>query len=403
MVAGAVLPQVREIESTRSKFSDTAYSSSPTALRASSTSEPSYQAHVWDVATGKRLRKTFPTISAARRWRQDAVVDLRRGDLSAGRSARLNEAAEAWLMGLRGGAITNRSGDSYKPVVMRDYTRIFNARILPRLGHLRLNEITTRDVQSLVDDLVEAGAKPATIDTALTPLRAFYRRAVARGEARANPTVGVEKPAVRCAPKAVVSPADAERMIAALDGADRVLWALAFYTGMRLGELIALRREDVDLATGIVHVRRGWDECGGEIAPKSRKGRPRIPVAAVLRDHLDQHLLDLDGERIFTSQWWIAKAAERAHKVWRPKGLPLVQLHDCRHTFASFAIDAGMNAKTLSALLGHATIAVTFDLYGHLLPGSEDEVGARLDAYFQRHSESSTVAQTVAHPAELAA
>ena len=73
-------------------------------------------------------------------------------------------------------------------------------------------------------------------------------------------------------------------------------------------------------------------------------------------------------------------------------GLPLVTLHDCRHTFASFAIAAGMNAKTLSTIMGHADIATTYDLYGHLLPGSEDEATARLDAFF-----AATVAQTVAH------
>jgi integrase len=187
-------------------------------------------------------------------------------------------------------------------------------------------------------------------------------------------------------------------MIEALRGADRVLWATAFYSGMRRGELSALRREDVDLGTGVLHVRRGWDEREGEIAPKSRNGRRKIPVAAVLRDHLDQHLLEHDGERVFESPWWIAKAAGRAEKVWTAAGLPVITLHDARHTFASFAIAAGMNAKTLCVIMGHANIATTFDKYGHLLPGGEDEAGARLDTYF-----AATVAPTVADPEKLAA
>ena len=162
--------------------------------------------------------------------------------------------------------------------------------------------MTTKDVQRLVDGLVGKDVAPATIDTAITPLKAFYRRALGRGEAQINPTVGIEKPSVRPGARKVVSPIEAERMIAALNGADRVLWATAFYTGMRRGELTALRREDVDLATGVVHVRRSWDEREGEIAPKSRKGYRKVPVAAVLRDHLEQHLLDSAAERVFESQ-----------------------------------------------------------------------------------------------------
>ena len=98
--------------------------------------KPTYQAHVWDANAGKRIRKTFPTKSAAKRWRQDAYPALRAGELSADRGPILKEAAMAWIDGLRNGTITNRSGDAYKPVVVRDYDRIFRARILPALGHL---------------------------------------------------------------------------------------------------------------------------------------------------------------------------------------------------------------------------------------------------------------------------
>jgi integrase len=360
--------------------------------------DPSYQAHVWDAKVAKRIRKTFSTRTGAKQWRHDAMSALRSGGLSADRGPLLSDAAEAWLDGLRAGQIANRSGDPFKPVTVRDYDRIFHARILPALGHLRLAEITPLDVQRFVDDLVGNGHAPATIDAALTPLRAFFRRAAARGEARANPTLRIEKPGVRCAPRSVVSPVQAAAMIDALDGADRVLWATAFYTGMCRGELTALRREDVDLATGIIHVRRGWDEREGEIAPKSRNGRRKVPVAAVMRDHLDQHLLEHGGERVFASRSWIAKAARRAGEVWEPAGLPTITLHAARHTFASFAIATGMNAKTLCVIMGHADIATTYDKYGHLLPGSEDEAAARLDAYFAQ-----TVAQTVAHPEQVAA
>jgi integrase len=122
----------------------------------------------------------------------------------------------------------------------------------------------------------------------------------------------------------------------------------------------------------------------GEIEPKSDNGERKIPVAAVLRDHLDQHLLDTDSDRVFVSPWWIIKAASRARPIWQAAGLPAITLHTARHTFASVAIAAWMNAKTLCTIMGHANIATTFDEYGHLLPGSEDEAAARLGAFSPR-------------------
>jgi integrase len=229
--------------------------------------------------------------------------------------------------------------------------------------------------------LIKDGLAPATIDAAVTPLKALYRRAVARGDVRANPTVGIEKPAVRSAARLVVSPADAKTMITALDAADRALWATAMYAGLRRGELIGLRRDDIDLATGVLHVRRGWDMVEGEVTPKSRQGRRKVPIPPILRDYLDQQLLTADDGHVFGAPQWVCRAGRRASKRWTDCGLPVLTLHEARHTYASFAIAAGLNAKTLATYMGHANIAITLDLYGHLLPGSEDQAADLLDAF----------------------
>lgn len=359
---------------------------------------PTYQANVWDAKSGKRLRKTFSTRSAAKQWRQDAIAALRRGELSADRGPLLRVAVDQWLDDLRAGHIPNRSGDPYKPSAIRAYEQNLRLRVLPELGRLRLAEVTTRDVQRVVDGLVRAGLAPATIDSALTPLRALYRRALARGDVKINPTVGIEKPAVRCGDRRVVPPPEADRMIAALDRPERALWATAFYAGLRRGELIGLRQEDVDLANGVIRVKRGWDMVEGEVAPKSRQGKRRVPIAAVLRDHLDQQLIEAGDGPLFGTPSWISRTTGRAGKRWRELGLPVLTLHEARHTYASFAIDAGLNAKTLSVYMGHANIRITLDLYGHLFPGSETEAAALLDAYFARRIGGATVAPTVAHP-----
>jgi site-specific recombinase XerD len=88
--------------------------------------------------------------------------------------------------------------------------------------------------------------------------------------------------------------------------------------------------------------------------------------------------------RLFRSASWVAKAVQRAAKTWRAAELDPITLHDARHTCATFLIHAGVNAKAVSAFMGHANISVTFDLYGHLIPGSEEEAAGLVDAFLQR-------------------
>jgi integrase len=355
-----------------------------------------FQAHVYDARSGKRIRKTFPSEAAAKAWRQDAHVALRRGELSGDRGPTLNDALDRWLDALE--TEQTRSGDRYKPATIRDYRRTVRMYgIREALGHVRVRELRTQDAQRWIDGLVRAGVlAPATIDSAVTPLKAFYRRALVRGEATTNPFVGVLKPAVRCKTRRVATPVEAALMIDALTGLDRALWAVAFYAGLRRGELIGLRREDVNLATGTIRVERGWDMFEGAVEPKSRKGRRTVPVPAALRDYLDTLLLDVPNGPLFTSPTWVANTNARARGRWQAAGLPVLTLHEARHTYASLMIAAGVNPKTLSTFMGHATIAITLDLYGHLMPGSEDSAATLLDSYLAREIGSATVAPTVA-------
>jgi integrase len=84
---------------------------------------------------------------------------------------------------------------------------------------------------------------------------------------------------------------------------------------------------------------------------------------------------------------------KRALTAWRRVDLDSIGLHECRHTFASLLIAAGVNAKAITAYLGHASIQTTFDLYGHLMPGNEDEAVALVDAYLARASSEKRLAQ----------
>jgi integrase len=123
-----------------------------------------------------------------------------------------------------------------------------------------------------------------------------------------------------------------------------------------------------------------------------------VPIAAALREHLLDHKLRTrseglvfgrDGHKPFDQ----SSARKRALSAWRSASLAPITLHECRHTFASLMIAAGVNAKALSTYMGHANIAITLDRYGHLLPGNEDEAAGLLDAYLARADTAARLAQ----------
>lgn len=366
---------------------------------------PSVEAWVWSRRDGRKIRRTFTgkgAKAAAKAWRQDAAGELRRGRLRAPTSTTLKEAAEAFLAGARDGSIRSRSGDAYKPSTIRSYEASLRLRVLPDLGGARLSDLARADMQDLVDRMLGQGLDASTIRNTLMPVRAIFRRAIVRGEVAVNPTAALELPAVRGRRDRIASPAEAARLLEAAPERDRTLWATALYAGLRRGELMALRWEDVDLAggrTGLIRVERSWDVREGLIEPKSQAGRRVVPIAGILREHLIAHKLrsgrseGLVFGRTAEQPFDGTSISERAATAWKkataaaleqdPDAAPFVPitLHECRHTFASLMIAAGVNAKALSTYMGHSSITITLDRYGHLMPGNEEQAADLLDAY----------------------
>jgi integrase len=235
------------------------------------------------------------------------------------------------------------------------------------------------------------GLDASTVRNVIMPLRAIYRRALSRGDVAVNPTTALELPAVSGRRDRIASPAEAVDLLAALDPRDRVIWATALYAGLRRGELMALRWDDVDVTSGLLRVERSWDVREGTVVePKSRAGTRTVPIASPLRSLLAAHRLasgagvGLVFGRSPSSPFDPAALARRANRRWQLAGLQPIGLHECRHTYASLMIAAGVNAKALATYLGHASVTITYDRYGHLMPGNEQEAADLLDAYLRR-------------------
>jgi integrase len=354
------------------------------------TCEPGYRVAAYDALSKRKVSKTFRTLAEARRWRAAAHTQAAKGVRLAGTPQALGDAAADFVYGITTGAIRTKNGERYKPSVVREYERSLRLHVLPALGGARLYRIQRRDVQAIADDLLAAGADPSTIRNALKPLQAIYRRAVEDGDLAINPCERLRLPAARGRRERIASPAEAAALIAALRAEDRALWGSAFYAGLRRGELRALLWDDIDLADGLIHVERSMNSYGDAGQPKSRTGRRAVPIVAALRDLLVEHKLVTRRE---TGLAFGPSAAQpftptavrkRALTAWRRAGLTPIGLHECRHNFASLLIAAGVNAKAIASYLGHASIQTTFDLYGHLMPGNEDEAVALVDEYLER-------------------
>ena len=180
----------------------------------------------------------------------------------------------------------------------------------------------------------------------------------------------------------------------ASEAGDRLeaLYVLALNTGMRQGELLALKWDDVDLERGVLRVRRTLTREGGSYAfgePKTKKSRRtiRLTTGAVqlLRDHLSRQLEEMErigslyqpGGLIFaTEAGTIINPSNLRNRSFKPllrrAGLRQVRFHDLRHTCATLLLSKNINPKVVSEMLGHASVRITLDTYSHLMPDMQE-------------------------------
>jgi integrase len=337
---------------------------------------------------GKKIRQNFPTRAAAKAWREDKLGAVKRGELRVPTSTTVREAAAAFIDGVRDGSIPTRTGRRYKPATVRGYEEALNLRVLPALGDRRLSDVDSGDVQDLADSLTGEGLSASTVHNTLDPLRVIYRRATRRKLLTIDPTKGLELRRPDGRRERIADPAEARSLIAALPASERAMWACAFYAGLRRGELRALRWSDVDVSGRVIRVQRGWDAKEGEQDGKSDAARRRVPILDPLARELAAHKLrtQRDGEalvfgRTASDPFIPSTVRSRALKAWKGAKLEPIALHEARHTCASLMIAAGVNAKALSVIMGHATISITFDTYGHLMPDGLDAAAHAMNTY----------------------
>jgi len=369
---------------------------------------PSYRGSVRHGRNRLIRGKWTRSLAEARSWRVQTLAKVDAGNVPQQARETFAEAAEAWLEGAKAGTIRNRNGEVYKPSAIRGYEQVFNARAIPVFGRARLSAITKPELQRWVKTLLEDGLSSSTVRNTINGARVVFRQAVDDGVMTENPTIGLKLPAVRRSERKFVTADTARMMLDVLPIRDRAIWACAFYAGLRRGELWGLRYGDVDRTEGIIRVRNSEDPMEGRIDPKSVAGLRPVPISnalASILDEYDDYLCDRLGrplredDRYFpgdrSERFSDRGLSNRSAPLWEAAGLEPIGLHSARHTFASYLIAAGVNPKAIQTYMGHSSIQVTYDIYGHLFPGNEAEAAALLDAYLRQDGAAAGLAGRV--------
>ena len=293
--------------------------------------------------------------------------------------------------------IRTRSGDSYKPSTIRSYEQALRGPQGGKGGLLRelglassSRTLTLDDVQDYADRLLAAGAQPSTIRNAIMPVRVIC--AWRRREVPVNPTDGLRLPAVRSGRDRIASPAEAELLLARARGSGPPAVGDGHVCGAAPrradGTALAGRRPRLGRAAtsrgrGIRRSAR-WSRRSPRPASDACRSPPALrayPRPAEARSGLPSPTRSSSGT--WRAVQRLLASANARNRAWKAAKLDPICLHECRHTFASLMIAAGVNAKALSTFMGHANISITLDRYGHLMPGAEDEAAGLMDAYLQ--------------------
>lgn len=266
------------------------------------------------------------------------------------------------------------------------YRTIARRHISPRIGRIRITVLTPRMVQNLLDSLVAKGLMPSTVANVRIVLSSACREAVSLGVIPNNPVSSARAPKRRRPTITVWTQEHITRVmqIATPDTMLRGLYTLALTTGMRSGEIRSLQWRDVDLDAGVVRVERSItrDERNRVVIGTTTKTNrirtiaiPRATVAAlraVRTDQMERRLAaeywrdtDLvfdrgDGNFLPQQRW-----ARWHRKVCNLANVPYIKIHDLRHTAATAMLRNGVGLKIVSDILGHASIAITADVYSH--------------------------------------
>jgi integrase len=342
------------------------------------------EAWICDVGVGTdRHIKTFERKADAVAYEAQTNIDVRAGvHVSPAKSPTVAQAGQDWIKASEAKGLERSTLKQY-----REHTKIH---INPILGELKLAEVNTPTVRKFEIAIRERGTSPALTKMVLTSLHGIFAEAVEHGRAAQNPVRGLRKNRKSDRKKTklkvgvdVPTPEEVGRIIETAPRRWRPLFIVAAFTGLRSSELRGLRWSDVDIDGKVLKVEQRADRFQAIGDPKSAAGRRHVPFGPIVANTLREWKLACpkgEMDLVFPNSEgkidWHANIAQRGFipTVEKALGKPAkyTGLHCLRHFYASWCIDRGIAPKVIQERMGHSSITITFDRYGHLFPRDDD-------------------------------
>jgi integrase len=341
---------------------------------------------------GKRRYVSAKQKGECQKKLRQAMTDADRGLVFDHPDLKLGEYLDSWLSDSVKDTVRQRTYERYESIV--------RVHIQPAIGRVKLKALTPNHVRALYRDKLDAGLSLRTVNYIHVTLHKALKDAVSDGLVPRN-AASVKAPRPEKPEIKPLSPDQARKLIAtAGEAGDRLeaLYVLALHCGLREGELLGLKWDDVDLDAGTLQVRRTLSETrtGHKFEkPKNGKGRS-VKCSQKATEALRSHRAHQNGERLRVGSLWqdndlvfptttgtTMSCTNLLGRYFKPllkkAGLPAIRLHDLRHTCATILLVAGKHPKYVQELLGHASISITLDTYSHVIEGMDGGLGDAMD------------------------
>jgi integrase len=331
-----------------------------------------------DKGLTRRKRRFFcgPTVSAVRMARDRYLAE-------AGRATPQVEERDTPSVAQYSERFVEHAKANTRATTARSYEQVLRLHIEPYIGSVRLTELTRERILDVYDQVKRKVSASMAARVHVT-LRAMLNLALEERVIESSPLASIRKAAPRYKPPKVEALSRSQALAVLREAKGHRLEALfvvAFSTGMRQGELFALRWSDIDLTKRTLSVVRSAQEVNGEITfvdPKTEASRRRIALSRLAVSALRSRQRIAAGEcheseLVFPSEYgYPLRKSNFIRRVWEPircaAAIGMVRFHILRHTAASLLLAEGIHPKVVSEMLGHSSVRITLDTYSHLVP-----------------------------------
>ncbi len=333
---------------------------------------------------GKRRADVVKKLAVATKRRDDGLPMLAERQT-------VGQFLNSWIVGL---------GPNVRAGTLRGYESKTRVHLVPGLGRILLARLTPQDVQAFLSAKIDAGLSPRTVQHLRAILRAALNDALRWGLVGRNAAALVDGPRVPQGDVRPLAPAEARTLLETVRG-DRLeaLYTVALAMGLRQGEALGLRWDDIDLDAGVLTVQATLQRVNKTFTlaePKTARSRRTLPLPDRVGDSLRAHRTRQLEERLAAGPMWEdqglvfstrtggylhgSNVTRDFQRILAHAGLPQMRFHDMRHACASLLLAQGVQPRVVMEVLGHSQIALTMNLYAHVLPEAQRDAAISMNA-----------------------